>query len=108
MKERTIRTAADSAPYRPIPYEKADVSAVQALARGEASPDMQRRALDWIIKQAAGTYDLAYRPGAEEGSRDTTFALGRQFVGQQIVKLLNIAVGSIPNRDPRADPSEQS
>lgn len=92
---------ADHAPWKPPSFEPADAAAIQALAKGSASADQQRRALDWIIHQAAGTYDLAYRPGGEEGARDTTLALGRQFVGQQIVKLLNIKIGLLP---PRREP----
>ncbi len=60
--------------------------------------DQQKRALAWIINQACGTYDFAYRPGALEGERDTCIALGRQLVGQQIVKLLNLKLGMITTR----------
>jgi hypothetical protein len=74
-------------------WEVPDAAAIQALDRGDATADQQRRALDWIINKAAGYYDLSYRPGGEEGRRDTDFAEGRRFVGGQIVKLskLNLA-----------------
>lgn len=104
--KRAIPVAPQSAPWLPPAYEKADVSAIQALASGLASPEQQKRALDWIIQQAAGTYDLAYRPGGEEGSRDTTFALGRVFVGQQIVKMMKLSLALIPNKEPNADAHE--
>lgn len=80
---------AERAPWKPVPYEKADVAAIQALLRGEANEHQQKRALKWLIEQAAGTYDMAYRPG-DEGRRDTDFALGRAFVGQQVVKLTRL------------------
>lgn len=73
----------------PAPYDDTDIRAVQALAAGVANDGQQKQALDWIIKRAANTYDLAYRPG-EEGRRETDFALGRAFVGQQIVKMLKL------------------
>lgn len=73
-----------SAPYKPVPYEPADVLAVQALAAGTASEDQQKRFIKWLVYQACGTYDLSYRP---ESVRDTDFAEGRRFVGLQVVKL---------------------
>lgn len=72
----------------PIP-EKADVYAIQALAGGRADEAQQKRALAFIINGLAATYDWAYRPG-DEGDRDTLIALGRQFVGQQIVFIINV------------------
>ena len=79
------------APYAPAPYELADVHALKALAGDEDVPAHQaRRALNWIIHSACGTYDQSYRPG-EDGDRDTAFAEGRRFVGNQIVKLVNLS-----------------
>ena len=50
---------------------------------GTALAHQQIRAMAWLINVAAGTYDAHYHPS----ERDTAFALGRAFVGQQIVKL---------------------
>lgn len=75
--------------------EEADAAALQALARGMASTDQQKRALAWIIEKAAATYDFPYRPGSVEGERDTLIALGRMFVGQQIVGLLKLKLGTL-------------
>ena len=50
---------------------------------GVADEMQQRRALAWIINTASATYEFHYHPS----ERDTAFALGRAFVGQQIVKL---------------------
>ena len=79
-------------PHVPARYDLADASAFQALQRGEATPDQQRRALDWLVKAAAGTYEFHYYP---ERPGDTAFALGRAFVGQQVVKLLNLNLMSL-------------
>lgn len=73
--------------WYPPAYEEADATALKALQTGEASPDQQKRALRWIIENAANTYDLSFRPGVG-GDRDTAFAEGRRFVGLEIVKLL--------------------
>ncbi len=70
--------------WTPPYYTNADIAAIQALHRGEADAYQQRRALNWIINTACATYDLSYWP---DSARDTDFALGRQFVGQQLVKL---------------------
>lgn len=75
--------------WKPPEYELSDVSALQALQRGDADKDAQIRALKWIIENACATYDLSYRPG-EDGRRDTDFAEGRRFVGLQVVKLLKL------------------
>lgn len=90
----------------PPEYEVADVSALQALGRGEASPDQQKRALKWLIEKAAATYDQCYRPGSEDGRRDTDFAEGRRFVGLQAVKLLRVNIAALKRTEPRADPHE--
>lgn len=68
----------------PAEYSVADVSAFQALERGEATSDQQRRVLEWLMA-ATGTFDLSYRP---ESDRDTAFAEGKRFVGLQVRKLL--------------------
>ena len=70
-----------------------DAAAIQALYRGDATEDQQRRAFEWIVEKAAMAGDMSYRPGGLEGDRDTAFAEGRRFVGNQIRKLniLNLA-----------------
>lgn len=85
----------EHAPWRPPSYEEADVVAIQALARGTANLEQQRRALTWIIERAAGTYEMSYRPGGEDGARDTVFAEGRRFVGNQVVKMTKLKVGQL-------------
>jgi hypothetical protein len=91
---KSKRQAIDEhAPWRPPKYEEVDVIAIQALARGTANLEQQKRALAWIIERAAGTYDMSYRPGAGEGDRDTVFAEGRRFVGNQVVKMTKLKIG---------------
>ena len=79
------------APWKKPDFEPADASALQALARGDCPGHLQQRALNFIIYKLCGTYDFPYRPGTE-GARDTDMALGKMWVGQQIVNLLKIRV----------------
>jgi len=84
-----------NSPVLPAEYELADISAFQALERGDASPDMQQRALKWLIEMA-GTYDLSYRP---DSNTETTFAEGKRYVGMQVVKLLKINVNTLRSEE---------
>lgn len=81
-----------SKPYVPPQWEPADVAAIQALQRGDASPDQQRRALDYIIINLAGTYDLSYRPDSD---RDSAFAEGKRFVGLHLVLATKLNLAAI-------------
>lgn len=73
-----------------VPLNKHDVYAIKALREGKANPEQQKQALDFIIRDLAGTYDLSYRPGGEEASRATAFAEGRRFVGLKLVLMVNM------------------
>jgi hypothetical protein len=77
-------------PWKPAEWEPEDAYAVQAVMTGRASEEQQRRAMNFIVHQVCGTYDLSYRPTSD---RDTAFAEGKRFVGLQMVKFaqLNIA-----------------
>ena len=97
------RTLKDSAAWLPSPWELADITALQAVAAGNASPEQQRRALDWIVLQAAATYERTYRP---ESARDTDFMCGRQYVGQQIRMLLTLNPSALRRNEPQADAGE--
>jgi hypothetical protein len=78
--------------FKPPVYEAADVTAIQQLERGEAGPEMQKRALSWIINNAAKTYDMSYRPG---DTHDTAFAEGKRYVGNEIVKMLKLDASKV-------------
>lgn len=83
---------------KPIPhhlrcdYDIPVTAAVQALSRGEASPEQQRAALNWLINVAAGTYNQSF---SEAGDRETVFAEGRRFVGLQLVKQLHLSLNAL-------------
>jgi hypothetical protein len=71
-------------------YSPYIVTALRAVANGEATEKQQKDSMDYIINTVCGTYDLAYRPGVSD--RSTIFALGKAHAGQTLVFLLNSAV----------------
>ena len=85
-------------PWEPAGYELPDVAAIQALVRGDANEEQQKRAIKWIIESAAGTYDQTYWPGGDEGDRNTAFAEGKRFVGNTIVKMTRLSTMSLKER----------
>ncbi len=84
-------------PHHPAEYEIADVSAIQALMRGNANEQQQKRAIDWIIRSAADTYELTFIDH-DEGGRASAFAAGKAFVGQQIVKISKLDLALLKQR----------
>jgi hypothetical protein len=89
-------------PWKPSEWEIADAAAIQALGRGTASEEQQKRALQFIVNTLAGTYDGSFRPGPD-GERVTSFAEGKRHVGLQLVKLANINLSAF-----KKQPGEQS
>lgn len=88
-------------PWLPASWEPADAAAIQALQRGDASADQQRRALTFIVTTLAASYDCSFRTG-DDGDRVTAFAEGKRWVGLQIVKLCNVSLAAL-----RKQPGEQ-
>ena len=100
-RKPTTEAIAERAPWLPTEYDVADASAIQALVRGDATPDQQKRAIQWIVNDCSGYYDLSFRPG-EGGDRETAFAEGKRSVGAQIVKLTKLALSRL-----KGEPGEQ-
>ena len=73
--------------WHPAAYGLEDIRAVQAVAAGTASPDEQKRALDWIVTSAAQTYEEPFVPGRDDVR---SYVLGRRSVGLAIVKLMKL------------------
>lgn len=102
MSAKPSRSAlAARSPWLPAEYEIADAGSIQALQRGDATPDQQQRALRFMIHSLCGSYDSTYFPGPD-GARDSDFAQGKRWVGLQLVKLLNLALSRLKD-----GPSEQ-
>lgn len=89
-KKRPLKPKAQPPAYTPASWEAADAKALQMLYEGTATAHQQKRALSWIITMAAASNEPPFRPGGQDGDRETAFACGRAFVGQQIVGLLKI------------------
>ncbi len=73
-------------PDAPAHYTLADVAAVQALCRGEATDYQQKRVVEWLLYCAAGVHEHHFYPS----DRETAFSLGRKFVGDQFQKASKI------------------
>lgn len=67
------------------------VSALQALNRGEATADQQHRALKYIIEQIAITDESTYRTDPY----DHAFCSGRRAVGLKIRELLEVDLAAL-------------
>lgn len=83
----------------PAPFSSLEAGAIQALSTGTANEGQQRRALNWIIEEACGMRYWAYK----DSQRETDIALGRHFVGQQIVGLLKINISQLVKREGRGE-----
>ena len=66
--------------------------ALQLLEKGECPPHLQKAALQYLINNLCGTYDLEFRP---EGERATTFAAGKRYVGLQMVFMLKVNTAAL-------------
>lgn len=93
-KRSPAAVAAEHAPWLPTQWDPADALSMQRLAAGTANQVEQKRAMKWILT-ACGLNDMPYRPGGEDGRRETDFALGKLSVGQQILKLARVNLALI-------------
>lgn len=105
-RKNPARVLAENAAWLPPPFALADASAIQAVAKGTADPEQQRRAMRYIVETLAGTYDPSYRPGGEEGRRETDFAEGRRFVGLRVVALTRADLAKLRRTNPDSDAVE--
>ncbi len=85
-------------PWKPPKYDLGDADAIQALGRGEATADQQIRVLVFIQDVICNRNDMSYRPGPD-GDRNTVFAEGKRYVGNQIFKLSTLPLGKLRGND---------
>jgi hypothetical protein len=78
--------------WRPAKWDNPDAYVLQALARGEADAAQQKRALEVIVNQLAGTYEETFVPREPDTS---AYLMGRASVGRQIVKLLKVDLAAM-------------
>lgn len=98
VAERSLALPLHPDPHMPSPYDLRDLVAFRALRAGHADSQQQARVLEWLI-QICGTYENPYRPGGRGAERASQFASGKQFIGQQIVKLLNMPIAGAENSE---------
>ena len=89
-----------SAPWMPVDYAKADVAALQAMKRGEATPDQQIRALEYIVGTVCDRNGMSFRPGPD-GALEMAFAEGKRHVANQIVKFINTPLSKLKEDAPK-------
>lgn len=80
-----LRPLPPPAGSQPALITLAYASAMQAFSRGEADATQQQLVWNWLMKEACAIGKWAYN----ESTRETDLMLGRQFVGQQIMGLVN-------------------
>lgn len=76
-----------SRPWMPVEISEntiADIACLKAIARGDATEEQQLRGMAFILEVICDRHGMSYRP---DSPRDTDFAEGKRFVGNQIVKL---------------------
>lgn len=74
----------------PIETTVSDIEAIRACWDGKATPQQQRHVMEFVILAASQHTELSFRSDADGGERETAFAQGRWFVGQTLVKALNL------------------
>jgi hypothetical protein len=88
LREMGFLPGTKSGMWNQFDADIADISAVQALNRGDANADQQRRAVEWILKQLAGVQGSTFHvdPNA------SAFAEGRRYVGLKLAQALNLSM----------------
>lgn len=66
---------------------KKSIAAIKAIYLGNASSNQQKLALMFIIEELCGRHGNQFYPS----ERDTTFALGKKFVADNIAGIINNA-----------------
>lgn len=82
--------------FRCAELTKKEHAALKALNEGNADEYQQKLCLAIIVNTFSRTHDLCYIPDSQDQS---TFISGRAFVGQKILKYLNIPVGKIKQEE---------
>lgn len=94
-KKAKALTAPPASQAAPVTYQVA--IALRALRDGTANEGQQKMALEWIVGDAAGKRYFPYH----DNERDTSFALGRLFVAEQITGLFYLDIKALRDKDER-------
>lgn len=74
-------------PHEATPVDRSIALAIKALNSGTANDRQQQLALRWIVHECAGFPQNPFYP---ESARDTDFACGKRWVGDQIASIINM------------------
>lgn len=74
------------------PLTRDEIMAVKAMKTGEADEYQQQLVLQVICNKLSRAQDLCFIPNDAD---QTAFLNGRAFVGQQMLKLLNVPIGKL-------------
>jgi hypothetical protein len=97
MTKKVFTAQSAPAAHEMPPFEMEDIHAFKALLAGKATAEQQVRFLVWF-KKATGVNTNPYRPGGEEGRRDTDLACGRKLVGDWFLAVAEFQPRGIPQR----------
>lgn len=67
-----------------------EIFALQALERGTANAEQQKRAIACIELKICASHRMSFYPGAEDGRRASDFAEGKRWVGVQLRRFLKL------------------
>lgn len=70
-------------------YGFLDAVAIRAWAEGNASEEQMKRSFDWVLRHAA--WIGVGRLSMTEDDRTTSFMLGRNYVGQKLIEIVQLA-----------------
>jgi hypothetical protein len=91
-KPKGLKPMATPPADKPADVTYAVAIAIRAMRDGAASAHQQKLALEWIVGDAAGKRHFPYHG---EKTHDTSFAMGRYFVAEQITGLFYVDLASL-------------
>lgn len=83
VKVRRPNLTPQAPPWEPLEPTLAEIAAVQALMRGDATDVQQRNFVQWL-ERTTGADEMEFRAG---GERESNFAAGKRFIGLQFRSL---------------------
>jgi hypothetical protein len=74
-------------PWQSPRLDDAVIFALQAVAKGIANDEQQRRAYEYVVRVLCETDRMTFWPGGDDGRRATDFAEGKRWVGLQLRRI---------------------
>jgi len=80
---------------QPALFGYTEAAAIQALYNGKANEEQQKICLRWILESACALPVWPYK----ESQRETDIALGRHFVGHQIMGAVKVSLSKLQRKE---------